>query len=124
MIELNLSRKEGLVAVRFRGAVTNMEFVDLAAMIAGLGSVCSLSIYLDWIRVDHWKFVPAQANSVIAWRAAARMIERVAIVHDHHLNRQAAWLAAILRREGVTVRSWRPRNGRAARIWLGLRQLH
>jgi hypothetical protein len=125
MIEINLSPKESLVAARFRGAVTNTEFSDLAATITDRGSTHGTLIYLDWVRVGHWKFAPI-ASGVIAWRRAAGMIQRAAIVHDHHLNRQAAWLAAILRREGVTVRSWRPQNAGAARMWLGsgLRQLH
>lgn len=103
-----------------------MEFADLATAIKDLGASCNALVYLDWIRVDQWTFDPAQANGMIAWRKAAGIIERVAIIHDHHLNRQAAWLAAILRREGVTVRSWQPRNAHAARAWLGSnrRQLH
>lgn len=118
MIQINLSRNEGFVSVRFRGAVTDMEFADLATAIANLGASCTALIYLDWIRVVHWTFEPAQANGVTGWRTAAGIIERVAIIHDHHLNRQAAWLAAVLRREGVTVRSWQPQNARAARVWL------
>ena len=126
MIEIHLSLKESFVAARFRGAVTNTEFAELAAAIADLGSSCGVLIYLDWVRVDRWTFAPAQINGVTAWRMAARMIERVAIIHDHRLNRQAAWLAAILRREGVTVRSWGPQNAGTARMWLGSgrRQLH
>ena len=126
MIEINVSRNGCLFAARFRGAVTNAEFADLAATIADSGSLCGVLIYLDWVRVDRWTFAPAQVNGVTAWRMAARTIERVAIIHDHHLNRQAAWLAAILRREGVTVRSWGPQNAGAARMWLdsGRRQLH
>lgn len=126
MIEINLAQNGCFIAARFRGAVTNSEFADLAAAIADLGSNCTALIYLDWVRVDHWKFAPVPANGVTAWRMAARMIARVAIIHDHHWNRQAAWLAAILRREGVTVRSWPPQNARAATLWLGSagRQLH
>jgi len=125
MIEINLSLKECLLAARFRGAVTNTEFSDLAATIADRGSAYGALIYLDWVRVGHWKFAPT-ASGVIAWRRAARMIERVAIVHDHRLNRQAAWLAAILRNEGVTTRSWRPQDAATALKWLGVecRQLH
>jgi len=119
MIEINLSPKECLVAARFRGAVTNTEFADLAATITNLGSSCTALIYLDWIGVDHWTFAPARANCVSAWRTAAGIIERVAIIHDHHLNRQAAWLAAVLRKEGVATRSWRPENAVAAAKWLG-----
>lgn len=126
MIEINLSRNEGFVSVRFRGAVTDTEFACLATTITNLGASGTALVYLDWVRLVHWKFAPAQANGVTAWRTAAGTIERVAIIHDHHLNRQAAWLAAILRREGVTVRSWQPQNARAARVWLGSgrRQLH
>jgi stage II sporulation SpoAA-like protein len=126
MIEINLAQNGCFVAARFRGAVTNTEFADLAAAIADLGSTGTALIYLDWVRVDHWTFAPVPANGVTAWRMAARMIERVAIIHDHHWNRQAAWLAAILRREGVTVRSWPPQNAHVARLWLGSarRQLH
>jgi hypothetical protein len=119
MIEVNLSRNDRFISARFRGAVADTEFADLAATIANLGPSCTALVYLDWTRVGHWTFAPAPANGVTAWRTAAAMIERVAIIHDHHLNRQAAWLAAILRREGVTVRSWQPRNAAAARVWLG-----
>jgi hypothetical protein len=119
MIEINLSLKECHVAARFRGAVTNAEFADLAATINNLGTTYSVLIYLDWVSVDHWMFAPANANGVTAWRRAARMIARAAIIHDHRLNRQAAWLAAILRKEGVTVRSWRPQSATAAAKWLG-----
>ena len=37
MIEVGPSMEEGVVTVRFRGAVTNREFIDLAATIANLG---------------------------------------------------------------------------------------
>lgn len=119
MIEMSLSLKNCHVAARFRGAVTNAEFADLAANIVNFGSTYRVLVYLDWARVDHWKFAPPTASGVTAWRKAAKVIERAAIIHDHHLNRQAAWLAAILRKEGVTVRSWRPQNAAAAAKWLG-----
>jgi hypothetical protein len=46
------------------------------------------------------------------------MIARAALVHQPRLNRQAAWLAAFLRQEGVQVRSWRPQNADVAAAWL------
>ena len=39
-------------------------------------------------------------------RTAAKQMERVAIFTSR-LNRPVAWVAAILREEGVAVRSWR-----------------
>jgi len=55
---------------------------------------------------------------VTAWRKAAKAITFVAIVHDHRLNRQAAWLGAVLRDRGVTVRSWHPQESPLAAAWL------
>jgi len=46
------------------------------------------------------------------------VITRGAIVHQPRLNRQAAWLAAFLREEGVQVRSWRPQSAADAAAWL------
>jgi hypothetical protein len=114
MIEVDTTLEEGVVAVRFRGAVTNREFTDLAETIANSGTMGGVLIYLDWLRIDRWTFSAPKANDVTAWRRAGKMIERAAIVHDHRMNRQAAWLAAVLRGQGVKVRSWRPQHAAAA----------
>lgn len=107
-----------VIAVRFRGSVTNRELARLAAVIDGFDSNCGLLIFLDWLGIEHWVFGAPNANSVKEWRKAARNIVRVAIVHDHRVKRQAAWLAAILRKEGVCVRSWRPQHAATATAWL------
>ena len=116
MIELDCFPEERLVKVRFRGNVTNREFTDLAAIIADFGSRLTVLVYLDWVGIDRWEF--AIANGVATWRGASKAIERAAVIHPPRLNRQAAWLAAILRKEGVEVRSWRPKDAMAATIWL------
>ncbi len=91
MIEIKLSRNESFVSARFRGVATDTEFARLAAKITNLGASCTVVVCPDWIRVAHWTFVPIQTNGLTAWRSAAGMIERVAIIHEPRLNRQAAW---------------------------------
>jgi hypothetical protein len=118
MIEVDSTLEEEVVTARFRGVMTDREFAELAAMIADFGSARGVLVYLDWLRIERWEFSAPKANHFTAWRRAGRTIERAAIVHDSHMNRQAAWLAAILRKQGVTVRSWRPQDAAAAAIWL------
>ncbi|WP_445221507.1 STAS/SEC14 domain-containing protein [Bradyrhizobium sp. Pa8] len=118
MIDIDSTLEDGVVTVHFRGAVTNREFIDLAATIADSGSMGGTRMYLDWLEIDRWAFSVPTANDVIGWCRARKMIARVAIVHQPRLNRQAAWLAAFLREEGVEVRSWRPHSATAAAAWL------
>jgi hypothetical protein len=118
MIDVDSTLEEGVVTIRFRGAVTNREFIGLAATIANFGSTGGVPVYLDWVGIDRWTFSVPTETGVIAWRGARKMIARAAIVHQPRLNRQAAWLAAFLREEGVNVRSWRPQNAAAAATWL------
>ena len=118
MIEFDSTLEDGVVTIRFRGAVTNREFIDSAVAIANFGSTGRVLVYLDWVGVDRWAFSVPTAGGVTAWRTARHAITRTAIVHSPRLNRQAAWLAAFLREEGVQVRSWRPQNAAAALAWL------
>jgi stage II sporulation SpoAA-like protein len=118
MIDVDSTLEESVVTIRFRGAVTNREFIDLAATIANYESTGRIPVYLDWVGIDRWAFSVPTAGGVTAWRRARKIIARAAIVHQPRLNRQAAWLAAFLREEGVQVRSWRPQNAAAAATWL------
>ena len=118
MIEVDTPGRECVVTIRFCGVVTNREFIDLAAGIADFRMMGGALVYLDWSRIDRWTHATSEANGTIAWRNAARAIERAAIVHQPRLNRQAAWLAAVLRAQGVTVRSWRLRDAAKAATWL------
>ena len=118
MIDVDATLEESVVTIRFRGAVTNREFIDLATTIANFGSADRAFVYLDWVGIDRWAFSVPTASGLTAWRRARKMIARTAIVHQPRLNRQAAWLAAFLREEGVQVRSWRPQNAGAAATWL------
>ena len=118
MIDVDSALEEGVVTIRFRGAVTNREFIDLATTITDFGSTGRIAVYFDWVGIDRWAFAVPTAGGVIAWRRARNVTTRAAIVHQPRLNRQAAWLAAFLREEGVQVRSWRPQNAAAAATWL------
>jgi hypothetical protein len=118
MIEVESATVERVVIIRFRGVVTNREFVDLAGAIAIFGLKGSVPIYLDWQRINRWAFRTPETADLSVWGDAGKIIERAAIVHGPRLNRQAAWLAAVLRSEGVQVRSWRPHEAAAAAAWL------
>jgi hypothetical protein len=119
MIEVDSTLEKDVIIVRFRRIVTTNEFTDLAATIADFGSKDRTLVYLDWVGIDRWKFTGPRPNGIAAWRRTRKTIRRAAIVHPPRLNRQAAWLAAILRGGGVEVRSWRPRDAASAAIWLG-----
>jgi hypothetical protein len=118
MIEVDSTLEEDVVIVRFSRIVTTREFTDLAATIADFGSKDRTLVYLDWVEIDRWEFTVPRPNGVTAWGRARKTVKRAVIVHPPRLNRQAAWLAAVLRGGGVEVRSWRPRDAAAAAIWL------
>ena len=118
MIEVDCRPEDDVVIVRFRGIVTSREFTGLAANIGDFGFRTRILIYLDWVGIDRWEFAVPGPSGVATWRRARQTIKRAAIVHQPRLNRQAAWLAAVLREGGVEVRSWRPRDAAAAAIWL------
>jgi stage II sporulation SpoAA-like protein len=120
MIDVDATPRDGVVTIRLRGAVTNAEFIELAAAIVDSAATGRILLYLDWVAIDRWAFSVPTANGASAWRRARRVIARGAIVHQARLNRQAAWLAAFLREEGVPVRSWRPQNAAVAAAWLGI----
>lgn len=117
MIEIGSTLGDGIVVIRHRGAVTNSEFIALAASVAE-AEPHGIVLLLDWLGIEHWAFAVPEGDAVNAWRKAAKTVRRAAIIHDHRLNRQAAWLGAVLREEGVTVRSWRPEHAAAAADWL------
>src|SRR5262249_26100627 len=110
--------EDDVIIVRFRRIVTTREFTELAAIVADFGSTNRVLVYLDWVGIDRWEFTVPKSNGATMWRGARRAMKRAAIVHLPRLNRQAAWLAAILREGGVEVRSWRPADAAAAAMWL------
>lgn len=118
MFEIDSTFGYGIVAVRHRGRVTDSEFTALAGTVAGFPGRGDLLLLLDWVCIEDWAFSVPGGDALIAWRRAAKAIRRIAIVHDPRLNRPAAWLGAVLREEGVVVRSWRPQHATLAATWL------
>ena len=118
MAEIDPSFGDGIVAFRHYGTMTEREFTVLAATVSHSAPHGAVLLRLDWLGIERWAFTTPQADTLAAWRKAARTLQCVAIVHDQRLNRQAAWLGAVLRREGIIVRSWPPHRAAAATVWL------
>jgi hypothetical protein len=82
------------------------------------GDRARLRVLLDWIALRGLDAKDGIASSCRRWREAPPLIDRMAIVHEHHWNRQAALLAAAFRTEATPVRSWIPRDISKAVAWL------
>lgn len=108
--------EDGIVRVRLSGALTDCA---LTAMGTAISEQTDESLILfDWLGIESWHFSAPKGADMAALRTAAKKTGRVALLHGPRLNRPAAWVAAILRAEGVTVRSWRARQAPAAADWL------
>lgn len=105
--------------MRLRGAVSTQEFVELAGRIGRKAkAVGHVRLLLDWRALKAWDLEDWSAPVFRPWIVASHRIGRVAIVHHAAWNRQAALIAAILRRENVSVRSWKHDRMTDARRWL------
>lgn len=119
MIEFSGSVRERALVLRLRGAVSTQEFVELAGRVRRRGkTIGHVRLLLDWRALKTWDLEDWSVPAFRPWIVASHRIERVAIVHHAIWNRQAALLAAILRRENVPVRSWRHDRLTDARRWL------
>ncbi len=108
-----------IIAVRFVGTQTTEGLVGIATSIADcLARDIGSRVLLDWSEVQAWT-CEAAVLPVESWTAAICKIDRAAIVHHHRWNRQAAWLAAVLRYGRTDVRSWRIGDRDNAVVWLG-----
>jgi hypothetical protein len=118
MIEIRPDIEAKFTRLRFSGLQT---CEDIARAVEAVIQMCAsrdgVRLLCDWSDVRGWA-CETKALPVHEWVGAAGRLERVAILHHHRWNRQAAWLAAILRRGNVDVRSWHLRNPEAARKWL------
>ena len=118
MIDIRLDDGTGLAALIFSGIQSSPEVKDAAAaLIDGVKGRDAIILLCDWSNVAGWACEPGSLP-VYEWVAAARRVERAAIVHHHRWKRQAAWLAALIRYGNGDVLSWRPDEAGAARRWL------
>lgn len=77
-----------------------------------------LLVLFDWSEIASWAFRPPSLDELRGWLAAAKLVGRIVILHHRAFDRQAAWLAALLRARGCSVRSYRPDDCDRARRWL------
>jgi hypothetical protein len=119
MIEIMPDAGAGVTLLRFRGVQTSE---DITGAVVAVIQLCDgrdgIRLLCDWSDVLGWACA-TRSLPVYEWGAAASgRIERAAILHHHRWNRQAAWLAAMLRHANVEVRCWRLRASDEARKWL------
>lgn len=118
MIEIRPDAGADFTTLRFSGVQTNTDIGGaVVAFIRQNRSRDGLRLLFDWSDVLGWA-CETRSLPMAEWLAAAGRIERVAIFHHHRWNRQAAWLAAMLRRGNVDVRSWRLRESERMKKWL------
>ena len=118
MTSITSTVEDSIVKVRLSGTLTHGTLIAIAAAIAdGDPSDAKLSLF-DWLEIGSWDFSTPKEECIAALRTAAKQMVRVAIVHGRRVNRPVAWVAAILREEGVAVRSWRAQQVAAAVAWL------
>ncbi len=116
MIETDTSDARILI-VRLRGLVLTREFSGIARLMEGK-QMSHFQMLQDWRLLKRWNMEGWSVAALQPWSAAAPHFKSVAIIHDGVWNRQAALFAAILRRENVLVRSWRPGRLSNASQWL------
>lgn len=111
-------RVESRVVFRIRGVVGGNDLVTLRRALAGsrkFGARCFLLV--DWSDLDAGDAArPRPRNRVVI--ESVNGLERVAILHHRALNSRAAYLAALLRSNGVLVRSYRASDRDRALAWL------
>jgi hypothetical protein len=118
MIELD-DRIDEFITVRLSGILSSSEFACFGDILADVrGDSERLRVLFDWTALEDWDEKHEIASSCHKWREAPPLIDRMAIIHEHHWNRQAALLAAAFRTEASPVRSWIPRDISKAVAWL------
>jgi hypothetical protein len=119
MIELDDRVSEDYLTIRLCGSQSISEFLPFADNLARLcGERPNLRILFDWTALDGWDAKSGFASTFRSWKKESLLFERMAILHEHHWNRQAALLAALLRSETRLVRSWASRDRSKAMAWL------
>lgn len=98
---------------------TAAEFERLAGVLAtSRQAKASIRALFDWSRLEFWQFDLPTLGMSTEWAQSGQRFERVAILHHHCWNRQAAWLGAVLRLNRAEVRSYRPEDINKANNWL------
>jgi hypothetical protein len=107
--------------LHLRGQLDTPDFLRLANLLAAqqASRKCSRLLF-DWSELTSWNFTMASLSKNMDWLTCAGGIDRVAIVHHRRWNRQAAWVAAVLRTKNRLVRSFRFDERERAVAWLNV----
>lgn len=123
MVRVDAPRKPPF-ELHLRGRLDTTAFLGLAHLLATQhASERSSRLLLDWSELVSWHFTRPAIADLQHWLAYAEGIDRVAIVHQRRWNRQAAWLAAVLRTKDCKVRSFRFDGRDRAMSWLNERRM-
>ncbi len=119
MIEVDRREGNSIVIIQIRGIQSTSEFLEAGDRL--FGNVCARTpscILFDWSELKSWPFRETKSASIAPWVNLAAQIGRAAIIHERRWNRQAAWVAAIMRLSGTQVRSWHYGERDQAIAWL------
>jgi hypothetical protein len=109
---------ESRVIFSIRGAMGSNALAALRRAVAGskkFGTQCC--VLVDWSHLDACDAARLRPRKRTVIESVNGLV-RVAIVHHGALNTRAAYLAALLRSNGVLVRSYRPSERDRALDWL------
>ena len=118
MIEITRLEASHVLCVCLKGVQSAAEFEALGSSLPDTDAQRKLRILFDWTSLQGFDDRRSFDLSCRRWRQTAGSIARAAIVHQHRWDHYAALLAAVLRVQGVQVRSWPVRDHAQALVWL------
>jgi hypothetical protein len=120
MIKVEWCETNSIVLVHVFGAQANSDFLEASdGLSRTIHAHRASRILFDWSKLQSWPMTKAKSTSLAPWVNLAAQISRAVIVHERCWNRQAAWVAAIMRSSDTEVRSWHCGDRDQAIAWLG-----
>jgi hypothetical protein len=119
MIKVEWREANSIVLIHIWGVQSTSDFLEAADRLSkNVHTYRPSRILFDWSQLQSWPFREAKSASIASWVSVAAQICRVAIIHERRWNRQAAWVAAIMRLSSTQVRSWHCEERDHAIEWL------
>lgn len=107
------------MVLHLNGAVSTRDVVALFESLPfPMRGTNSIRVLFDWRALTEWSLEDWGILREARWSEIACPVSQIAMVHHPIWKRQAAMFAAILRRENVLVRSWKPEQIEEAFAWL------
>src|SRR5580698_9836599 len=119
MIKVEWNEANSIVLVHIYGMQSTSGFLQTGDELFKDGCAhAPYCILFDWSDLQSWPFGEVKSASIASWVNIAAQIFRAAIVHERRWNRQAAWVAALMRLNNTQVRSWSCGQRDQAIAWL------